>query len=87
LIVFKTYNELSTNRGDSMSIFDNIDPEQLVLFSSFLAIAISEGRTADELNVLGQFVSTVADSISLIAAQKEFIITAQAVKEKESQKE
>lgn len=70
-----------------MSFFDNIDPEQLVLFSSFLAIAISEGRTADELNILGQFVSTVGDAISLIAAQKEFIIVAQGAKDKANQDE
>lgn len=70
-----------------MSLFDNIDPEQLTLFASFLAIAISEGRTADDLNVLGQFVSTLGDSIALIAAQKEFIEIANAAKGKANQGE
>lgn len=70
-----------------MSLFDNIDPEQITLFASFLAVAISEGRTAGELNVLGEFVSTLGDSISLIAAQKEFIATANAANGKANQGE
>lgn len=70
-----------------MPFFDNIDPEQLLLFASFLAIAISEGRTAAELNVLGEFVSTLGDSISLIGEQKEFLEAAQEAKEKSNQDE
>lgn len=70
-----------------MSLFDDIDPEQLTLFASFLAVAISEGRTASELNILGEFLSTLGDSVSLIAAQKEFLISLQEEKNKANQED
>ncbi|GLC29518.1 DUF6774 domain-containing protein [Clostridium omnivorum] len=70
-----------------MLFFDDIEPEQLTLFASFLAVAISEGRTAGELNILGEFLSTLGDSVSLIAAQKEFLISIQEEKNNTNDKE
>lgn len=46
--------------------------EQLAIFANLLAIAISKGRSADQLNVIGNFVSGVGTLISTISAQKSF---------------
>lgn len=53
--------------------FANITPNELAIVSTAVAIAISEGMDADDLNVIGNFLETVATNILTIAAQKEYI--------------
>lgn len=43
--------------------------QQLSLFANLLAIAISKGKTADQLNVIGNFVVALGSLILTIAAQ------------------
>lgn len=43
--------------------------EQLAFSSNFLAIAISKGKSADQLNVIGNFIVGVGGLILTIAAQ------------------
>lgn len=43
--------------------------EQLAIFTNLLAIAISKGKTADQLNVIGNFVVSLGSLILTIAAQ------------------
>lgn len=56
-----------------MSTLDNFSPNELALIASVVAIIISDGKDADDLNVLGIIISNVGANISLIAAQKQFI--------------
>jgi len=43
--------------------------EQLSLFANLLAIAISKGKSADQLNVMGNFIVGVGSLILTMAAQ------------------
>lgn len=45
--------------------------EQLSLFANLLAIAISKGKTASQLNVIGNFVVSLGSLILTMAAQIE----------------
>lgn len=63
---------------------DEITPVQLVIIAVVLSFILADDRDADVLNVLGEFLSSVGDLISLMAAQKE---RNESIKEKESTKE
>jgi hypothetical protein len=54
-----------------MSLMNCTTPEELSILANTFAIALAEGRSADELNLLGAFLNSVGDLISLMAAQKE----------------
>lgn len=56
-----------------MNALDSLSPDDLSLLASVIAISLSKGRTSDELNVLGNFISALGSLISTIAAQKESI--------------
>ncbi|MDD3224977.1 MAG: hypothetical protein PHX70_09825 [Clostridium sp.] len=56
-----------------MSTLDNFSPNELALIASVVAIIISDGKSADDLNVLGIIISSIGSNISLIAAQRQFI--------------
>lgn len=43
--------------------------ESLVLAAATAAIAIAQGRSADEIETLAAFLDVVADSLALIAGQ------------------
>lgn len=51
-----------------------LSPEQLVILSNIIALSLAEGRSTDELNVLGQLLTTAGDTISLIANQQDFLV-------------
>lgn len=65
-----------------MSILEELSPEELSLLTSAIAISLSKGRNNDELNVLGNFVSTLGSLLQMIGAQKE---SADSLKEKKQQ--
>lgn len=44
--------------------------EQLSLFANLLAIAISKGKNADQLNVLGNFIVAVGGLLLTMSAQR-----------------
>ncbi len=46
--------------------------EQLSFLANLLALSISEGKSAGQLNIIGNFISAVGGIVSTIAAQKEF---------------
>lgn len=56
-----------------MSALDKFSPDDLTLLSAVIAIIISDGKSSDDLNVLGIIVSGIGTNISLIAAQKQFL--------------
>ena len=46
--------------------------EQLSLFANLLAISISKGKSADQINVIGNFIVGVGGLILTIAAQMQY---------------
>jgi hypothetical protein len=51
----------------------NLSPNEFALLTVVVAIALSEGLTEDELNSLGNFISTVGDVMLTIAAQQQLL--------------
>ncbi|MGI5848653.1 MAG: hypothetical protein ACOX8Q_01060 [Christensenellales bacterium] len=51
--------------------------EQLSIFANLLAISISKGKDADQLNVIGNFIVGIGGLILTIAAQKQSCETKQ----------
>ncbi|MCR1934654.1 hypothetical protein ACQX0N_10915 [Clostridium tepidum] len=54
-----------------MNNLDCISPEELSLLANLIALELSKGKSADELNVLGNLISAVGAIISTIASQKQ----------------
>lgn len=52
-----------------MSIIDCFDSDQLILLATLLALLISEDLTADELNVIGNFIVAVGSLMLTKAAE------------------
>ncbi|GLC29496.1 hypothetical protein [Clostridium omnivorum] len=53
-----------------MSDINSLSPNELSIAATAIAIAIAEGRTADEVNVLGNFIIAVGSILTTIAAQE-----------------
>lgn len=53
-----------------MSEINNLSGEELVLLASVVAIAISQDKSASELNTLALFFSSISSSIATIAATR-----------------
>jgi len=60
-----------------MPKFDNINPKQLSILASAIAIALSEDRDADELNVIGNLIVAIGSIMLTIAAQEQNVKAAQ----------
>ncbi|MBW5457480.1 hypothetical protein GPJ60_08450 [Clostridium sporogenes] len=48
-----------------------ISPEELALLANLIALELSKGKNANELNVLGNVLAAVGTIISTISAQKQ----------------
>lgn len=53
-----------------MNNFNSIDPIELAVISDIIAIALAEGNSADDNNVLGNLLVAVGSIILTIAAQQ-----------------
>lgn len=60
----------------------NLSPNEFALLTAAVAIALSEGLTADELNSLGNFITTVGQIMLTIAAQQQLFSGSNRNKEK-----
>jgi hypothetical protein len=56
-------------------LFEGFSPIEISTLAEFTAIILASDLNVDDLNVLGAFVTSVGDLISLIAAQKEYLET------------
>lgn len=56
-----------------MNLIDSLDPDELALISSILAVAITKGKSAEDINVLGNFIASLGASILTIAAQEQYL--------------
>lgn len=65
-----------------MSLFDSITPKDLSILANLIALALTEGKSADENNVLGNFLTAVSSNILNIASQQENLKSSE---EKENQ--
>lgn len=64
-----------------MSKFENITPEQIVLLSSFVALALTEDMNNDDMNTLGNFIASVGANILTKAAQAQNIQNKQDIRQ------
>lgn len=52
-----------------MSFFlDGLDPIQLTVLANILAISFSNGLSADEINILSNFIEAIGQNLGVIAA-------------------
>ena len=65
--------------GFCMSCFSNKSGCELVYLASSFALSLSQGLSSDEILLLGIFLTTVGDNLSIIGTQR-------AVEETESQR-
>lgn len=61
-------------------MFENFCPNDLLILANVIAIALSEGRDADELNVLGNFIVSIGSLMLTAAAQMELLSSKQEAK-------
>lgn len=61
-------------------MIDNISPEELLILANTFALSLSEGRSADEINVLGNFIVAVGSMMLTFAAQLQNISSQQEAK-------
>lgn len=52
-----------------MSYANSLTPAQLAILSSVVAVALSQNLNADEINILGNFVTAVGATLLIIAAK------------------
>lgn len=65
-----------------MALFDSLSPKELVILANLVALALTEGKSAEDNNVLGNFLTAVSGIILSIAAQQQHL---ESLKEKEKQ--
>lgn len=61
-------------------MIDNLCPKDLLVLANALAISLSEGKTADELNVLGNHIVAVGSLMLTAAAQMQSIASKEEAK-------
>ncbi|GAA0721026.1 hypothetical protein GCM10008905_10930 [Clostridium malenominatum] len=54
-----------------MDCLDNISSKELVAIASLVSISLSEGKTPDEINVLGNLIVAIGSLMLTIAAQEQ----------------
>ncbi|MFL0197514.1 hypothetical protein ACJDU8_18380 [Clostridium sp. WILCCON 0269] len=54
-----------------MLSLNSLDPNQLAVISTFIAIVLSKDKDTDEINVLGNFIVAIGGTMLTIAAQQE----------------
>lgn len=54
-----------------MALFDSLTPKELTILVGLVSITLTEGRSADDNNVLGNFLAAVAANILTIASQQQ----------------
>ena len=59
---------------------DNLCPNDVMLLANVLAISLSEGKSADELNVLGNLIVAVGSLMLTSAAQIQIIASKEEAK-------
>ncbi|WP_251861293.1 hypothetical protein [Clostridium sp. Marseille-Q2269] len=50
---------------------DTLSPEELILLANLIAIQLAQGKTGEQIELLGGFISTIGSILTTIGAQKE----------------
>ena len=56
-----------------MEYIDNLSPEDLLKLANEIAISLSEDRTVDEINILGNFIAGIGRLMLTFASQQQYI--------------
>jgi len=56
-----------------LTFLDNVSPEDLLVLTNIIAISLSKDRSADEINVLGNFIVGIGCLMLTLAAQQQFL--------------
>ncbi len=64
-----------------MSKLESITPEQIVMLSAAVALAITEDMSNDDMNTLGNFIASVGANILTRAAQAQNIQNRQDIRQ------
>ncbi|NMF06837.1 hypothetical protein ACUH7Y_16745 [Clostridium beijerinckii] len=56
-----------------MTFIDNLSPEDLLILTNAFAISFSKDKTADEINVLGNFIVGIGCLMLTIASQQQYL--------------
>lgn len=65
-----------------MDFINCLTPNELSVLASAIAIELAEGESADEINVLGNFIVAVGSLLLTIAAQEQNL---QSIKDKQKE--
>lgn len=65
-----------------MSFINSITPNELSVLANAIALGLADDKSADELNVLGNFIVAVGSLLLTIAAQQQSL---QAIQDKQQQ--
>ncbi|WP_252225839.1 hypothetical protein [Clostridium sp. ZBS2] len=62
-----------------MTFLDNLSPEDLLILTNAFAISFSKDKTADEINVLGNFIVGIGCLMLTVASQQQYISSQQEI--------
>ncbi|MEY8001039.1 hypothetical protein AB8U03_12715 [Clostridium sp. Mt-5] len=65
-----------------MSLFDSITPKDLSVLANLVALTLTDGKSASDNNVLGNFLAAISANILNIASQQENL---KSLEEKQNQ--
>jgi hypothetical protein len=60
-----------------MTFIDSFSPEDLLILTNAIAISLSKNKTADEINVLGNFIVGIGCLMLTIASQQQYLAVLQ----------
>ncbi|EHI98996.1 MULTISPECIES: hypothetical protein [unclassified Clostridium] len=56
-----------------MTFLDNLSPEDLLVLTNAIAVSLSKNKTADEINVIGNFIVGIGCLMLTIASQEQYL--------------
>ncbi len=56
-----------------MTFLDNLSPEDLIVLTNAIAISLSKNKTADEINVIGNFIVGIGCLMLTVASQQQYL--------------
>lgn len=56
-----------------MTFLDNLSPEDLLVLTNAIAVSLSKNKTADEINVIGNFIVGIGCLMLTIAYQEQYL--------------
>lgn len=63
--------------GVTLTFLDNLSPEDLLVLTNAITISLSKDKTADELNVLGNFIVGIGCLMLTVASQQQYLSSIQ----------